>query len=392
VLAISIEKITEADLQTLIDVGEQESQTLEFKRNLPDTDNSSKQEFCADVCAMANASGGDLILGIDENGEAKAAAFSPSAENPDTAQRRLQQIIESGVEPRIPGLQARAVSVGGGCILVVRVPKSWIGPHWVKATRRFVVREGARKRPLDIPEIRSAFLRSEGQAAKIRNFRADRIGNILTQNTPLPLRKGPVGVLHIVPTQPSSPNFNLDPLMFRVDGEHRLPLLSIGAPGVDFRINLDGALQFRPVREEGTGAYTLVFRDGQVEAVRVFTGQMQDGAPIIPSAMFEQELLEFYEHMTREMRLLSLGPPFAVLYSLLHVGAAILHQESMQAWSLGEFAERTFDRDLVLLPEVVIEQEEPAQVALRPILDLVWQSTGYACSPNYDTHGNWHPR
>jgi hypothetical protein len=262
----------------------------------------------------------------------------------------------------------------------------------VKASQRFVVREGARKRPLDIPEIRSAFLRSEGQAEKIRNFRADRVGNILIKNTPLPLRRGPVGVLHIVPIQPIPPDASVDPLLFRMEREHRLPVVAIGDHGEDFRINLDGALQFRPVTNEGSGAYTLFFRDGWVEAVRVFTGQMRDGTPSIHGAAFEQELLEFYGRMTNEMSLLSLGPPYAVLYSLLHVAVANLNQENMQSWPFDEPGGRTFDRDMVLLPEVMVEEDAPAHVALKPILDLVWQSTGYACSPNYDTDGNWKPR
>jgi len=36
-----------------------ESQTLDFKRELPGIDDRAKQEFLKDVCAFANASGGD---------------------------------------------------------------------------------------------------------------------------------------------------------------------------------------------------------------------------------------------------------------------------------------------------------------------------------------------
>ncbi len=43
-----------------------ESQTLEFKRQLPAKDDSGRVEFLKDVSALANAEGGDLVFGIAE--------------------------------------------------------------------------------------------------------------------------------------------------------------------------------------------------------------------------------------------------------------------------------------------------------------------------------------
>lgn len=60
----SIDRISVEDLQRLIDSRAEETPTLEFKRDLPKED--SRKEFIADICALANSKGGDIIFGIEE--------------------------------------------------------------------------------------------------------------------------------------------------------------------------------------------------------------------------------------------------------------------------------------------------------------------------------------
>jgi hypothetical protein len=376
-----IDQLAEADFRALIANHTAESQTLDFKRVLPGRDNAARHEFCADVCAFANASGGDLLFGIDEDADGKAAAVVPLTENPDDEQLRLQDLALNGLEPRITGLQVRSVPVTGGHVFVVYVPRSWAGPHRVRTNQHFYLREGARKRQLDVPEIRSAFVRSENQAERIRSFRAERIGKILIGDTPVPLLAGTIGVLHIIPMQPREPAQTVDPMVYL--RERCLPMVS-GGDGGSFKVNLDGALQFR-WGEHGSGGYTQFFRDGRVEAVRVFTTLLRNGRINIASVAYERELIEFYDQMTPEMLRLGLGPPFAVLYSLLRLSNAQLGLDREQF--SGD--DGRFDRDIVLLPDTTIENTTAGQFALRSMFDLVWQSAGIGASANYDSRGNW---
>jgi len=57
----NIENITEADILTLVQNGDEESQTLDYKQELPGRDASARHEFCADICAFANTQGGDIV-------------------------------------------------------------------------------------------------------------------------------------------------------------------------------------------------------------------------------------------------------------------------------------------------------------------------------------------
>lgn len=106
-----------------------EALTLEFKRELPAKDDKGRSEFMKDVCDMANSSGGDIVFGItDDAGSAKAVA-PISDQDSDAAIRRLGQILEARIEPRLSGVRFRSVCVTDGYCLLLRVPASFVGPH-----------------------------------------------------------------------------------------------------------------------------------------------------------------------------------------------------------------------------------------------------------------------
>lgn len=68
-----IKQIIQSDIQELIDNSVPEGKTIEYKRELPKKSDKAKKEFLADVSSFANSSGGDLILGIEENPATKKA-------------------------------------------------------------------------------------------------------------------------------------------------------------------------------------------------------------------------------------------------------------------------------------------------------------------------------
>jgi predicted HTH transcriptional regulator len=136
----------EAHLREFVVEQVSEGMYLEFKRELPSRDAGGRHELLADVSAFANSSGGDLVYGIDEDGEGRAAAIIAQMGNADEEARRIQDVLMNGIEPRVPGLQVQAVPVAAGIILVIRVPQSWAGPHRVKTNQHFFIRENGRKR------------------------------------------------------------------------------------------------------------------------------------------------------------------------------------------------------------------------------------------------------
>lgn len=171
------DKIDKSDIDDLIENEVAESKTIEYKESLPGNRESDKKEFLADVSSFANGSGGDLLYGVKEKREGKGqstgiplAANGLNDVNEDQAVLRLEEIIREGVEPRIPGIQTKAIKgFPNGPVILSRIPKSWASPHMITFQRwsRFYSRTSNGKYPLDVSEIRSAFSLSESVGEKI---------------------------------------------------------------------------------------------------------------------------------------------------------------------------------------------------------------------------------
>lgn len=89
----NIADLNQSHLDELVTERAEEGPHLEFKRELPQNDNASKNEFLGDVSAFANAGGGDLVYGVDEDADGAAAAVVPLAGNADQEARRLQDLL-----------------------------------------------------------------------------------------------------------------------------------------------------------------------------------------------------------------------------------------------------------------------------------------------------------
>src|SRR5260221_2915214 len=175
---IPYEPLDETRLDEICRQRTAESQTLDFKRALPGMSNADKSEFLKDVCAFANKEGGDLVYGVvDDDGT--ATALSPIAgEAPDSAKRRLGQIADAGLEPRVVGLQFKEIMVPNGYVLVVRVPESYNGPHRYGQNGRFVMRSGTHTTELTYDQLRNAFDRGATLAERARHFQVERLALI----------------------------------------------------------------------------------------------------------------------------------------------------------------------------------------------------------------------
>jgi hypothetical protein len=53
---------------------------------------------------------------------------------------------------------------------------------------------------------------------------------------------------------------------------------------------------------------------------------------------------------------------------------------------------RTIDRDILLLPEALVDTYNvKPEIVLKPAFDAIWNSCGLAKSLNYDENGEWKP-
>ena len=378
-LPAKLRESTQQDFERLIAGSVAEGPHLEFKRELPRAwKDKERQELAADASAFANAGGGDLIYGLDE-AKSVASLIVPITElDIDATVRRLQQILIDSVEPRMEGVEVVPVqvSVDGttGHVVVVRVPQSWVGPHRVTTNQHFFVRDGARKRPLDVPEIRSLFLRTEGRVQRVRNFRTERIGRLVGGEHPVLLAMGPCIVIHLIPIQSLLGGVTLNTAEYDSGGRSLPSYDPLRGP---VYMNFDGALLARQNGTDGARAYTQMFRDGSVEAVSVLN--MVDwysykGYALMPWVM-EERFIQFAGEVRAEYGRLGIAPDMVVMLSLIGVKGVVFASNKGLA---------SFDRDVLVYPDVLIEGMADPALALRPVFDHVWQSAGSPCCLNYD--------
>lgn len=273
-LLAKIEQIDEDFLRTLCDDHCPESDSLDFKRELPsgskqdkDKQDKDKQELLKDVCAFANADGGDLVYGIEEKNGGAAALFPITSENFDAAKRRISQVLDAGLEPRVQGIRIRHVEVNNGYVLVIRVPSSFDGPHCVRVQnnqRRFVMRNGTSTTDLNYDQIRAAFDRTATFAERARRFIDQRLQLLIDRKTPMVIVPGPICVVHAIPIAGLAGRHTVDLRPLHANGF--ISFLGNDWGGGSRTYNLDG-LVIHPSgspMEENIG-YAQIFRTGSVE-------------------------------------------------------------------------------------------------------------------------------
>lgn len=398
------EEICEEDLQGLVAASKPEDRELDYKSELPGSSDGDKKEFLADISSFANASGGDILYGIDEQRVDGRASGLPrgiiglTGANIDSETRRLESMIRDGIAPRIAGVRMRAVTTALGPVLVIRIPRSWSAPHMVtfQGQSKFFARAGGGKYQLDVNELRSAFTRSAELTERLRHFHAERVRAIQQHETPVQIAGAPCVVLHVIPIPGFAGSSQIDAVAFSPVESRLLPLrrLNGGAPG---RYNIDGYVSFR---ESGRG-YLQVFRNGVFEAVdttMVATRPLSDEglgrdltARSIPSLALANELTAGVQAYLRLIRDLQLGLPAAVLVTLTDVKGVRLGVSTRLTFDLGMDGD-DIDRPVLHLPDIVIEDSgADIRQALKPILDALWQAAGWPRCMDYNEAGQWAP-
>lgn len=370
-----------AAIESLIEARSPEAQRLEFKRELPGSKESEKKEFLADVSAMANASGGHILYGVSES-DGCADAITGIVD-PDLGEvtHRLQQLISSGIEPRLSGISFEVIAVGDAKIVVVEVPQSLLRPHWVSAygDRRFYIRHHSEKLPMSIDEIRSAFIQAAGVQERALQWSSARIAALTSQEFPQSKERTIWTCIHVIPFAAFSgyapPRFNVV-----VAPNDMLP--SVRHESVDPRPNYLGV---RSTLRDGSRLieYLQIYRDFRIEAVFP-AGEEVQGRPILWQQSNEHLSNRWLKRLATWMDAQAYPFPAIVQMSVLGCEGAVIQSLN------GAFQWRTAEKTLVVEPVSIESSSFDPNLLLKPAYDHVWQSFGRDGSPNY-TNGEWKP-
>lgn len=431
----AINTITEADLQRLVDEGQGEDLQLEFKQELPGNSDDGKKEFLKDVTAMANSSGGDIIYGIredrsnqDEAGRAaELVGLGASGIGADAAKLWMTGLLNSSVEERILGVAIRDVQLStGGYALVIRVPKSWNAPHVVSHRNhwRFYARNSAGVYPMNVSELRAAFLLTDTLTQRLEEFRRERLREITENIYPAlsdtmnwaglkpsnsKATRTSALVIHLQAFDSVKPGYAIDVADASNAGGERLELCG-GSGEPRRRLNFDG------LHVSNNDGYLQVYRSGVTEEVNL--GELTndiDGNSFDAHCIGAYDLdLAIFHGVGRRLALLKdLGVASPVLVSLAIINVKGCKLFLRQRVYVGDhpahinyqLSEHTIDRARLMLSGVVVDnlQELPlegdvrgvpqdyltAQNLVRPYCDAIWNAAGYPRSRYFDKGDNW---
>jgi Schlafen, AlbA_2 len=384
-------KITVDMLRSLIESRIAEGQSIEFKRIINVSDTKAKKNLCAELASFANASGGDIVFGVNEKEGIASELLALPEFDADRTVLQLRQIFDSNIEPPVPGLQFCAVEVGHKQFaLVLRIPRSWARPHALLGeSLQFLVRDGNRRRAFTLRELREVFGLSASIAARMKQFRADRIASLVADDTPARLSSRTLLVLHVMPQSAFDTPQSVD-LSFLM--KNSTLIWPMHDTGFSKKLNFDGVLSyfpgdFLPVQTKAVRSYVQVFRDGCVEALT--TEIFQDDVESLPKVIFHtyEAVVEkaLHNHLSL-LRELEIDPPIFV--SMAFIGAKD-YSLLLPGRFRHEKSSSPIGRDVLIIPETPIyEYSSTYYDALKESFDRVWQTCGQLCSINYGD-GKW---
>ena len=178
ILSKPIRDITHADIELLVASGVPEGERMEFKRELPAKGKSNQDPWMTDqktigdyaknkilkeVVAFANAYGGVLVLGIEEDEKAEPAVAKKICPIPkcEKAAKQFRDIFLSRVEPKLPVYDIFAVKTGSeeSGVVVFRVPgRSRLAPHRITKTNICPIRRWDHSEEMTMREIQDMTL------------------------------------------------------------------------------------------------------------------------------------------------------------------------------------------------------------------------------------------
>ncbi len=377
-LPYALNKIDAATFQQICDQRFSESSTIDFKADLARNDEKGKVELCKDVCAMANADGGDLVYGIAEGGESGTAdQISPvRGETVDDALRRILQTLESNVEPRIKGVLLHPVPLVEGFGLVIRVPASFDGPHCIRnsnSQRRFVVRNGTITSDMTFEQIKVAFSGTAALASRAREFTQSRFALVEAQKRYMSFPDMPQAAVIVVPIGGLAGRIAID-----IKKVQFVDLIAWDG-GANQRIDFDGigAYSGTPSEIYSQGHF---FRNGAMEFLthvgsKNESGQLGVWGP--HTLMFFKRALQSAVDVAKRYQI---SGPAIVTCGLFHVQGSDLdtgrHMFLRHA--------RLVDRQAMVFPEIFLEDiagEIDVVAVLHDTADVLYQAYGFNEAP-----------
>ncbi len=324
-----------------------------------------------------------MLFGIQELDGCASSIIDIGISDVDSEVLRLDSLIGSGLEPRIRH-SLKLIESKSGRVLLIRVHKSWNGPHRVilKGHDKFYGRTSAGKYSLDVQQLRRSFTEAAAFTERMRAFRTDRLFEIIAGKPAIPMVDGSKFILHLMPFEAFTHEQSYDLSVVKNSNDFR----PMNTSGWGNRITFEGIMAYSEVRETSS-TYVHLYRNGIIEAVegRILNHILPNGKNNLPSVAYERLLIETLPRYISLLNTIGVQAPIAVGLTMTNMRGAQLGINSFDSTD-------PILQDHLILPEMVFSAlTESILETLRPTLDLVWNACGIEKSRNFNAEGKWFP-
>jgi hypothetical protein len=370
-----------------------ETEWVEFKEAKSNFDSDDLGKYFSALSNETNLKGqtaGWLVFGVkDKPRKVVGSQYRPHRASLDS----LKQEVAQHTTGRITFVEIHELQLPQGRVVMFEIPPA---PRGIPIAWKghFYGRDADALGALNLQEIDQIRGQTGHQAGfiqtveQVRRFRMERVNQILAGETPTRLQSRPKAILHIVPLESVSAATKIDfSAASALAGGLLCPL---GTAVCGSRVNLEGLLTFTGMGLPNSisGGYLQLYRNGIIETVDANTLTEGPTHPqagqIIPSTLFERSLIDQIPKYMLALQKLGANPPFVIMLTLLGVKGFCMPV------SAGRFT-RGFDRDEILIDEIILEKSECRPVEIKPMLDAVWNGVGVVRSPSFDSEGNYLP-
>lgn len=128
-LGLSPCPLTDELLEAAVAAGVTETDDLDWKSELPPIKNLSQTDVPKDIAAMANAGGGMIVYGVEENQKA-ATGRKDTGDFSEGHERAYRSVAVSAISPPVFGLVIHRLGTDCRAVVVI-IPASVDGPHLI---------------------------------------------------------------------------------------------------------------------------------------------------------------------------------------------------------------------------------------------------------------------
>lgn len=390
-LPINITSSTFKDIQDLVENGTPESKFLDYKREAKVSGREESKDFLYDIASFANAEGGLIIYGVTERKDEQGHNTGTPEEiigiegNVDMLIQAMESLIQSCIEPSIPGLSINSLSDGIRNVLIIGIPKTFGIPHMVtyNKTNKFYRRGNSGKYLPNVLEINDMFLNNWQLYDRLEQFRETRIVEIHSNKYLTNISPEKSVLIHILPFSMFSSQI---PLAKISKSQDLIDLLSVLGPyGPNLRPNFEGLLRFFMDANGEYSTYNQLFRNGAIELYSQHFHYLGNNNELVfYGTHFEGEVIRCVNNTIEFYKKIGISPPYVISMSIFGL-------MEYQMDSPSRFPYRTspsFLKSDYRFPSLtILEVTDQIDNQLREIFDVLWQTAGLESSPNYRPDG-----